>query len=224
MNRRILEDEEQPAKIPGWALTYIDLLWLLLLFFILRSAVSDISESRHYREVTAALKKRFGLETAANAGEKNIKSDTGAIIKDRASYSEVLSDSLNDAATMRKRSLTSRGVIYFSDKDGKLQSEQKQVLQAVAGRIGPASGVIEIHGDAAEKAVNTVKTNHSAADSAYACCTATRDYLIQLGIDPGRLRIAVGGEKRTPGDRTEVRIYSVTEIVAEKPGKKPVAR
>ena len=57
MTRLPLEDEEQPARIPGWALTYIDLMWLLLLFFILRSAVSEISEGHRYREIDRRVKK-----------------------------------------------------------------------------------------------------------------------------------------------------------------------
>jgi outer membrane protein OmpA-like peptidoglycan-associated protein len=225
MTRQILEDEEQPAKIPGWALTYIDLLWLLLLFFILRSAVSEIGEGRRYREITAALKKRFGAETAAIVGDgKEKNAAAGAVAKDRTQYSEILREGLDKTAAARKRSLTSRGVIYFPDGEDKLQSEQKQILQAVAQEIGHASEAIEIRGEEAEKAANAEKTDRPAADPAYARCAAARDYLVKLGIDPRRLRIALGGERLPQGERPRVQLYSVTEFVADKPAKTAAKR
>jgi flagellar motor protein MotB len=226
MTCQILDDEERPAVIPGWALTYIDLLWLLLLFFIFRSAVSEISEGRRYREITAALKRRFGTDAAAFAEDdkQRRQTESGTIAKDRTQYNEIMREGLDKTAAARERSLTSQGVIYFPDGEDKLQSEQKQILQAVAEQIGPASTVLEIRGEAAEKSVDAAKAGRSAVDPAYARCVAARDYLVKLGIEPQRLRIAVGGEKQPPGEKARVQLYSVTEIVAEIPGKIPAKR
>lgn len=219
MTRPILEDEEQPGRIPSWTLTYIDLLWLLLLFFILRSAVGESGQSRHYREITAALKKRFGMEASVEPLQQQQEKDSAAtaIAKNRTQYDEIVREGLDQAAEEKKRSLVSRGVIYFSEEDYQLQGEQKQILQAVAEQIGHASETIEIRGQAAEK------VERMAGDAAYARCVATRDYLVKLGIEPRRLRIAVGCEKKPPGERPCVRLYCVAEI-AEKPGKTPVKR
>jgi outer membrane protein OmpA-like peptidoglycan-associated protein len=228
MTRQILEDEPQPAKIPGWALTYIDLLWLLLLFFILRSAVSEIGEGRRYREITSALKRRFGVEAAATTGgSKESKAAAETIAKDRKQYSEVLREGFDKTAAAQPRSLTLRGAVYFAENDVKLQSEQKQILQAVAERIGREADAIEIRGEAyetREKAAETDRTDRAATDSAYARCVAARDYLVKLGVAPGRLRIAVDGGRPPPGARPRVQLYSVTEMVAEKPGKSPTKR
>jgi len=225
MTRQILEEEEQPARIPGWALTYIDLLWLLLLFFILRSALGDTGEGRHYREITAALKKRFGVEVAAIPRENGEnKTGSGTAAEDRARYGEILREGLDDKAPSRQRSLAARGVIYFPDGADKLQSEQKQILQAVAEQIGATSATIEIRGEVAEQPVNAGKAGGSAADPSYARCVAARDYLVILGIAPQRLRIAVGGQKQSPGERPRVQLYSVTEIAAENSANKPAKR
>jgi flagellar motor protein MotB len=224
MTRPILDDEEQPARIPGWAMTYIDLLWLLLLFFILRSAVGEIGESRRYRDISAALKKRFGMEAMAVPAEQSTnKTEIAANGNDRTQYSEIVRQGLDEAAEKKKRSLASRGVIYFSEGEDQLQSEQKQILQAVAEQIGHASETIEICGVTVEKTVAAGKVDRAAVDPTYARCVAARDYLVKLGIEPRRLRIAIGGEKRRPGERPCVRLYGVAEI-AEKPGKIPVKR
>lgn len=224
MTRRILADEEQPAGIPGWALTYIDLLWLLLLFFILRSAVGEIGRNDRFREITAALKKRFGAEAAATAGENEAKKTApAAIAKDRNRFDEIVREGFEKNAAADRRSLAARGAIYFSDGELELRSEQKQILQAVAVQIGPTSDAIEIRGETAGDAVRAEKTGDSAVDPAYARCIAARNYLVKLGIEPRRLRIALGGEKRRPGERPRLQLYSVAEI-AEMPGKAPKKR
>ena len=127
---------------------------------------------------------------------------------------------LDGQAPARQRSLAARGTIYFPEGADKLQSEQKQILQAVAEQIGPTSATIEIRGAAAEQAVTAANADGSAADPSYARCAAARDYLVKLGIAPQRLRIALDGAKLSPGEKPRVQLYSVTEIAAENPPAK----
>jgi flagellar motor protein MotB len=219
MNRPFLEDEEPPARVPGWALTYIDLLWLLLLFFILQAAVSAIGTGHRFRDLTAALKKRFGTEAVAVARNEQ-KRETAADAKDRAQYGETIREGFDDSTAALKRSLTLRGAIYFPDGEVNLQGEQKQLLQAVAEVVGRTSVSIEIRGEATENATEAGKAGAAAADQAYARCAAARNYLIKLGIEPRRLRIAIGDSRRPAGEKPRVTLYSVTEIAAEKSVKK----
>jgi chemotaxis protein MotB len=206
MTRPILEDEEPPLRVPGWAFTYIDLMWLLLIFFILRSVLGDVGDSRRYRDIAAALKKRFGVEARpSSCGMQDKKARADSIAKDRKEYGEIVRDGFDDKADSKKRLLACQGVIYFPDEAAQLQSEQRQLLQAVAERIGHDACEVEIRGDA--------------ADSSYARCIAARDFLVKLGIEPKRLRIALGGERSPESERPQVRLYSVTEIVAERSGK-----
>jgi hypothetical protein len=224
MTRPVLEEEEQPARVPGWAYTYIDLMWLLLLFFILRSAVSEVSDGPLYHKMAAALKHRFGIEADAKTRAVDDRNAAAASGNNRPQYGEIIREGLDEAAAARKRSLMYRGAIYFSEGEDKLQSEQKQILQAVAKQIGHASDLIEIRAEAEEKTANAADPNHPAADPTYARCAAARDYLVRLGIEPRRLRIAVVGAERSAGERPRVQLYSVTEILAENPGKKPAKR
>ena len=171
--------------------------------------------------MTAALKKRFGVEAEATAAAANHeKARTAASAKDRTQYGEILREGLEEAAAARKRSLAFRGAIYFPEGEDKLQSEQKQILQAVAKQIGHASELIEIRGEADEKTADAENPNRSAVDPAYARCVAARDYLVKLGIEPRRLRIASSARGNRSAERKpRVQLYSVTEILAEIPGK-----
>jgi outer membrane protein OmpA-like peptidoglycan-associated protein len=225
MTRPLLEEEEQPAKVPGWAYTYIDLLWLLLLFFILRSAVSEVSDGPLYHNMAAALKHRFGVEAKATVAAGNRKNlETAASGGNRPQYGEILREGLEEAGESRKRSLAFRGAIYFPEGEDKLLSDQKQILQAVARQIGHSSELIEIRAEADDKTADVENPNRSAADPAYGRCIAARDYLVKLGIEPRRLRIAVVGAGQSSEERPRVQLYSVTEILAENPGKKPAKR
>ena len=141
--------------------------------------------------IDRGLEKTLRREAAAESAEQQAKIfETTADANDRTQYDEIVREGLDREAEAKKRSLVSRGVIYFSAEDNQLQSEQKQILQAVAEQIGQGSETIEIRGQAAER------TERAASDSAYVRCVETRDYLVKLGIEPGRLRIAVGGEIR----------------------------
>jgi hypothetical protein len=90
----------------------------------------------------------------------------------------------------------------------------------VAERIGQTSESIEIRGEAVAGKEESDRTDPPGVDPAYARCVATRDYLVKLGIDPGRLRIVVTEAKTQTVERPRVRMYSITEMVAEKPGPK----
>jgi outer membrane protein OmpA-like peptidoglycan-associated protein len=218
MIRRIIEDEEQPAKVPGWTFTYIDLLWLLLLFFILRGAIGVVGDNRHYREITAALKKRFGAEAAATPGDDANKAATETFAADRTQYSEALREGFDDTAAARQRSLALQGTLRFADGEKMIANEHKQILQAVAEQIGPTKETIEIRGEAAAR-----PRTGDAADPAYTRCVSARDQLVKLGIAPDRLRIAVVAQRRPAGERPRVQLYAVVETVAETP-KKPLTK
>lgn len=221
MTRPILEDEEQQPKVPGWAYTYIDLLWLLLVFFILQIAVSEVSDGPLYRRMAAAMKHRFGVEAEATAAGGSKKTAVG---QNKLQYGEVLKEGWDAAAEARRRMLALRGTVYFSEGDDSLQSEQKQILQAVAKQVGRSRDQIEIRAEAEEKSPNAESANRPAVEPPYARCVAARDYFVRLGIDPQKLRIAVVAAERSASDRPCVRLYCVSEISAEASVKKPAKR
>jgi outer membrane protein OmpA-like peptidoglycan-associated protein len=221
MARPILEDEEQQPKVPGWAYTYIDLLWLLLVFFILRIAVSEVCDGPLYRKMAAAMKHRFGVEAEATAAGGSMKNTDG---KTKTQYGEIVKEGWDAAAETRRRTLALRGTVYFSAGEDGLQSEQKQILQAVAKQVGRSRDQIEIRAEAEAKSSEGENANRPAVDPPYARCVAARDYLVRLGIDPQKLRIAVIPAERSASDRPCVRLYCVSEISAEASAKKPAKR
>ena len=54
--------KKQDAGIPEWILTYGDLMSLLLCFFILLAAFSELKQPREYREVMDSIKEALGVD------------------------------------------------------------------------------------------------------------------------------------------------------------------
>ena len=49
-----------PAGVPEWVVTYGDLMSLLLCFFILLAAFSELKQERDYQEVVRSVQEAFG--------------------------------------------------------------------------------------------------------------------------------------------------------------------
>lgn len=71
--------EAPKAQVPEWVLTFGDLMSLLLCFFILLAAFSEIKKPREYQEVLDAIKEAFGADGGMGM----------AVIKDSSSNSMV---------------------------------------------------------------------------------------------------------------------------------------
>jgi chemotaxis protein MotB len=71
--------EAPKAQVPEWVLTFGDLMSLLLCFFILLAAFSELKKPREYQEVLDAIKEAFGADGGMGL----------AVIKDSTSNSMV---------------------------------------------------------------------------------------------------------------------------------------
>lgn len=68
--------EDPPPSVPEWTLTYGDLMSLLLTFFVLLAAMSEIRKDDRFSSVASALHERFGgtdehLSRPMSIGERN---------------------------------------------------------------------------------------------------------------------------------------------------------
>jgi chemotaxis protein MotB len=72
--------EHQAPGVPEWVLTYGDLMSLLLCFFILLAAFSELKQPREYREALEAIKEALGFEGGLGI----------AIIRERLSNTTVM--------------------------------------------------------------------------------------------------------------------------------------
>lgn len=55
--------KEEPPSVPEWVVTYGDLMSLLLCFFILLAAFSELKQEREYLDVVKSIQEAFGYES-----------------------------------------------------------------------------------------------------------------------------------------------------------------
>jgi len=53
-------EEDTPASLPGWFVTYADLMSLLLTFFIMLASFSEVREQEKYQALKASMRRQFG--------------------------------------------------------------------------------------------------------------------------------------------------------------------
>jgi flagellar motor protein MotB len=65
--RRLLQEDESPPAAPAWALSFGDMMALLLAMFVLLASMSEVKEECKFRAMADSLRERFGGE-ATQAG------------------------------------------------------------------------------------------------------------------------------------------------------------
>ena len=89
---------------------------------------------------------------------------------------------------------TMGGVVHFQEGAGRLSSEDEQTVREAAEVIGGKPQKIEIRGHTSARPLPPDSPYRNHWDLAYARCYNTMEYLVGLGIDPKRIRIAVAAE------------------------------
>ena len=62
--RRLLQDDDLPAAAPAWALSFGDMMALLLAMFVLLASMSEVKEDYKFRAMADSLRERFGGEVS----------------------------------------------------------------------------------------------------------------------------------------------------------------
>lgn len=77
-------------KVPEWVVTYGDLMSLLLCFFILLAAFSELKKPREYEEVIQAIQEAFGYSGGKGRvpSETSPTNSTSSVLEQLANYAE----------------------------------------------------------------------------------------------------------------------------------------
>lgn len=199
----MLEDEEQ-AGIPEWVVTFGDMMSLLLTFFIMLVSMSEVKQQERFQAMAESFRRRFGHETATLSlipgrnRPRNSMVDKLAVLG-RARRVDTMSGGDKVKApvgenprvkSIRKGEQTTfGGVVYFEEGAAELTEEHKRTLQATAQEIGGKPQVVEIRGHTSTRPLSPDSPYDDHWALAYGRCRAVMQFLIKLGISPGRLRI-----------------------------------
>jgi chemotaxis protein MotB len=211
MHRLPIEDD-RPSAAPAWVLPYGDLMSLLLACFVLLVSMSEIREDKNFQAMADSLHQRFGAgASAASLFGGSGKAENSALGKQaglgRARRAAAIhaGDQLCPALGAELRSTSQHdapeapgGALFFDPQSTALTEDNRQILRAICRKIEPRPGRIEIRTFASPGRPASDSQDKSPWELAYARGSATMEYLLELGIHPARIRLAVSADS-APG-------------------------
>ena len=202
------EPVETRSGAPDWVVTYGDLMSLLLTFFIMLAAMSQIKkEDDKYQAVVESLRQQFGYEATTKEipGEFLSRNSAWQFLTNlgRARRKDLVSggnevtaatgDNLKVEAVRPGLSTIVGAAIYFDEDSAELPEGSKEVLASLVPAIVGKPQKIEIRGHTSRKPVDDRSDYRDHWDLAYERCHNIMQYLIERGIEPQRLRLTSAG-------------------------------
>jgi len=202
-------EEEPDAGIPEWVVTFGDMMSLLLTFFIMLVSMSEIKKEEQYMALVESMRKRFGHDMSMSAVVPGDAKPRNSSVMNIATMGRA-----RRANTMRGGDKTKApvgehprvqmirpadqthlsGAIFFDEFGSELTETHKRQLQIIAGEVGGKPQKIEVRGHSSRRPLpkNSQYRDHwhLAYDRAY----KTMLFLLELGIEPKRIRLAVAGD------------------------------
>jgi chemotaxis protein MotB len=211
-----MDDDERTPGAPEWAVTFGDMMSLLLTFFILLLSMSEFKQEGKYQNVLDSMRLQFGQEATMASFLPRSSLTTNATTqslaaKGRAKRSDILnggspvkSPQGDDALVRTIRSASVKaagGVLFFAESGAALTNEAKQHLRAIAAEIADKPQRIEVRGHASRNPA-TDSRNHWTLASERA--GVVKDYLIELGIGPQRIRLSSAGDNEPLDNKFDI--------------------
>lgn len=206
--------QKQEAGVPEWVVTYGDMMSLLLCFFILLAAFSELKQEREYQRVITAVKEAFGY----SGGVGVLPSDDPplrsmlqlmeTLMQQNAPQFKNLSES-QDRGMEGKQTKVSRvqegmmftigGSLTFEPGSAVLKPEAKEELLKVAKMLQGRRNKIEVRGHASSKILPADSPYADLLDLSYARAKTVAAFLHGEG---GLLEDVLAVEAR--GDREPI--------------------
>jgi chemotaxis protein MotB len=202
------DEQETNSGVPDWIVTYGDVMSLLLTFFIMLAATSQMTkEDEKYRAVVESLRDKFGYDLTLKdiPGEFRVRNSPWQLLanlgrakrKDLANGGNesvgVTGDQLRVEAIRPGLSTIVGGAVYFDEDSAELPDSGKRVLDALVPLVVGKAQKIEIRGHASKKPIIEQAGVRDHWDLAYERCYVTMQYLITHGIEPKRFRLSSAG-------------------------------
>jgi chemotaxis protein MotB len=186
---------------PLWMVTYGDMMSLLLTFFIMLVAMSEVKDDQKFRKVLAAVKQAFGYQggvgaiISTDAPENSLISRLDEItlqnfkLKAGNALDEGVEGRENTVKRIREGiEFTIGGAIGFQFGSAELRPEARTALAEVTTYLRGENNKIEIRGHTTRAEVGPDKPFADEHELAFARATAVANYLAELGIRTDRLR------------------------------------
>jgi len=205
-----MKQQEQPAEAgaPSWMVTYGDMMTLLLCFFVMLVALSEVKTEKFLR-VLDSLRRALGY--SQERAPLPMGEATGNSVLDSLSYFEdIRGQSMHQSQSsvqgqqgrfgrvtmVRDGSRTVvGGRIGFARASADVPDKGQAGLDRIAELLRGHPNKIEVRGHASRQPLPPVSVYRDKWDLAYARARAVADYLITRDIDTERIRIVTCGDQ-----------------------------
>ena len=227
------------AGVPEWVVTYGDMMSLLLCFFILLAAFSELKREHEYQRVITAVKEAFGyaggigvvptddpplrsmIEVLESLSEQSLKETKVSQSPDRGMEGRETRVSKVPEGLM----FTIGGALTFEPDSAQLRESAKTELVRVADMIRGRRNKISVRGHAARGELMSPGAEIDLLDLSYYRARAVADFLVaQAGIRRELIAIEARGDSEpmiaraySPQQQGENRRVDIilTEIVVD---------
>lgn len=203
-----------PAGAPEWVLTYGDMMSLLLVFFILLVAMSEIKKEDQFTAIVREVQEAFGMH---GGGGRLPTNDDPAL-----SFMKVLEaiqfrrqpeaqrsnaedpgadgDEAKVTAIRKGQVFVVGGPITFEPGSAELSERGRRTLDAIStmGEVRGLNNKLEVRGHAASMEMSETDGRYADLwDLSYARAKAVANYLMQprVGVNPNRLRVVANADR-----------------------------
>lgn len=209
--------EKTEEGAPAWMVTYGDMVTLMLTFFVMLLAMSEVKKEDHFLEFMQAIREAFGYQ----GGMRQTQYEE-VLSPKNINFTEMLVIPIEpyDFSRSRQRGLRGKentvrdrpqaevyvvgGGIQFASLSAELEPAEASSLAQFAEQIRGHTTMIRVSGHCSRQPVEgTAFRDH--LDLAYQRARAVREQLVALGIDPTRIVIESAGtnEPAVPQAYTE---------------------
>ena len=201
----LVEEDELGAGIPEWVVTFGDMMSLLMTFFVLLFSMSEIKQEESLA-LMESLRKQFGHDASIvspipgrapplNSGMRTLAAMGRARRADTMNGGDKVRAPVGENprvwALRPPNDSTMGGALYFAEGSAQLRDEQEPTLRQTVAVIGGKPQKIVIGGHTSTGPLPDNSPFRSHWDLAYARCLNVMNRLIEMGIDPKRMQIAV---------------------------------
>lgn len=184
-----------PAGVPEWVVTYGDMMSLLLTFFILLAAFSELKQEREYQKVVTAVKEAFGytggigvlpskdppLRSMIESLEQMARKQLNQTKISQSAEPGLQGQRVKVSRVQDGLMFTLGGSIGFEPESAALLPGARGPLLEVAKLVRGRNNKIEIRGHAATKALPAGSPFKDLWDLSYARAKAIKEFLVLEG-------------------------------------------
>ncbi len=244
----MLAKKKAAGGAPEWALTYGDMMSLLLCFFILLTAFANFDKSGGGGASSAmaamqSIQAALGIkarETSVMNSAVTYNALIERIKKILQVYEEKNKGDVRQAGVQGKSfrlrrihdgmEITIGGPVLFEPFAARMTEEGREALEGIGGIMKGHRNKVDIVGHAAEQPAPTDWTDGDALQLSYLRARCVADELIARGVDPRAIRVvAAGGNEpvradssnpASPGDNRRVEVVVRESMIDDYRGEK----